>query len=259
MRSDRNGFIVTGNDVPVDHPGVLFLGDSFVESMFIPESVRFVSGVERILNSRGVGVRCLNGGYSGTSTLQLVNVLLNKVVPLVGCGGTVVFFVPQSDVPIFRSEASYWHLSDRYSPVIPPFEPEAAVMPKGQPATESLLRLAVTVAREFGARLILVTSPYRYAPRDEDPYLARMLTVEAYNSMMRRRAALGAAAVNVAAETGVDFIDAMAAFMDHPEAFYDELHLNDEGQAVFAEWLAGRLTPMLQDVGPLASTVVTGA
>lgn len=94
QRADENGFLVTGNPTPGGEP-VVFLDDSFVESLFADPANRFVSQVERL-----TGQRCLNGVYSGATTLDLLNTLVHKVYPIVGLGGRVVFFVG-------RSEADY--------------------------------------------------------------------------------------------------------------------------------------------------------
>lgn len=247
LRTDEHGFIETGNQTSPDWPGIVFLGDSFVESTFSPESDRFVSRVERHLNGEGTNVRCLNGGYSGSTTLQLFNVLINKVIPLVGRGGTVVFFIPiASDLPIYFRPHSYWYPTDRFAPLVPPFTPPAPDLPRGVAALESLLRLVISAAEEFDINLVLITSPHRHAERGQDAYLDRILTEAQANSLATRRRDVIGAAISVAEATGVKFLDAASAFVQHPDKFYDEVHLNDQGQEWFAEWLHAELGPLLQ-------------
>lgn len=248
-RSDADGFLITGNETAADAAPIVFLGDSFVESMYNPESVRFVSVAERALNAQGWNVRCLNGGYSGSTTLQLFNVLMNKVVPLVGRGGTVVFFVPVgSDIPIYFRPHSYWYPTDRYAPILPPFTPAGSDIPNGGSALESLLRLVVAAARELELNLILVSSPHRHSERGDDPYLDRLLSDEQDRSLKQRHAVIHAATQRAASETGVHFLDGTVAFLEHPDAFYDEVHLNDAGQGAFAEWLLVRLRTILLEL-----------
>ncbi|WP_347108234.1 SGNH/GDSL hydrolase family protein [Paenarthrobacter sp. S56] len=241
VRTDEHGFIMTGNDVPDDAPPLVFLGDSFVEATFTPEDVRFVSQVERYLQNDGLNYRCLNGGYSGATTLQLFNVFLNKVVPLVGRGGKVVFFLPQSDLPIYFRPHSYWYPTDRYAPLLPPVEPIANDLPRGSSALTAILGLAVWAAQEFGVDLILVSSPHRHATREEDAYLAGRISADQHLSLVQRRDDIRTAVQKFVATSGVTFIDADTEFLDKPEAFYDELHLNDPGHDVFAAWLADQL------------------
>lgn len=249
-RIDEHGFLRTGNETSPEYPGIVFLGGSFVESMFNPEDQRFISQLERRLNSDGINVRCLNGGYSGSTTLQLLNVLLNKVVPLVGRGGTVVFFVPVgSDLSIYFRPHSYWYPTDRYAPLLPPFTPEAADLPRGGSGLASLLRLVAAAASEFGLNLIFVSSPHREGSRSTDAHLARMLTDSQLASVQHRIAEVQTAIVQVAAETGVPLLDAATAFLDKPHAFYDEWHLNDSGQELFASWMYESLAPLLAGLG----------
>lgn len=241
VRTDEHGFIMTGNEVPTEAPPMVFLGDSFVEATFTPEDVRFVSQVERHLLSDGLGFRCLNGGYSGATTLQLFNVFLNKVVPLVGRGGRVVFFLPQSDLPIYFRPHSYWYPTDRYAPLLPPVEPTAKELPKGSSALTAILGLAVWAAQEFEIDLILVTSPHRHATRQNDPYLEKRISQDQHDSLVQRREDIRGAVRQFVANSGVKFIDADTEFLDKPWTFYDELHLNDEGHDLFAAWLADQL------------------
>lgn len=241
VRSDENGFIMTGNDISLGERPIVFLGDSFVEATFTPEDVRFVSQVERILVERNAGLRCLNGGYSGATTLQLFNVFLNKIIPLVGRSGRVVFFIPQSDLPIYFRSQSYWYPSERFAPILPPFEPEATDVPKGSDALTSLLGLAVWAAREFDIELVLVSSPHRGGPREEDAYIAQRLSEDQYASLYERRADIRLAVNEFVRNSGVSFIDADAEFSTKPGIFYDELHMNDAGHGIFASWLAEQL------------------
>ncbi len=241
VRTDEHGFIMTGNEPSEGAPPIVFLGDSFVEATFTPEDVRFVSQVERHLASAGLNVRCLNGGYSGATTLQLFNVFLNKIVPLVGRGGTVVFFLPQSDLPIYFRPHSYWYPTERYAPVLPPVEPTAPELPKGSGALTSILGLAVWAAQEFDIDFILVTSPHRNASREHDSYLERRISEDQHVSLVQRREDIRGAVRGFVATSGVKFIDADQEFLDKPSAFYDDLHLNDGGHDLFSAWLADQL------------------
>lgn len=254
-RTDSNGFIITGNDVPLDYPAIVFLGDSFVEATFTPEDARFVSIIERGLQDRGVHFRCLNGGYSGATTLQLFNVFMNKVVPLVGEGGTVVFFIPQSDLPIYFRPHSYWYPTERYAPIIPPFEPEAVNLPKGSPATAAILRLLICAAREFKINLVLVSSPHRHADEwGQDDYLSRILSKEKHDSLSQRRADIRLAVEAVVRDMHPPFIDADMKLAETSDYFYDELHMNDAGHEKFSDWFIEELTPLIgSDAWPIAN------
>lgn len=245
VRTDHNGFIQTGNgDRDILEP-LTFLGDSFVESMYSTESTRFVSGVERGLDDAGHRYKCLNGGYSGASSLQLVNVLLNKIYPLVGNGRTVVFFGPQSDYHIYGAPATYWHPTERYAPILPPLEPEATDMVRGFEITKRMLKIAVEVSKQLNIRLIFATSPFRSAPLGDDSWLQGHLPGEVYTTVQARRGLYTEKVREAARETGTPLLDGEAALRGQHHLFYDELHLNEKGQAEFTPWLTGELAKIL--------------
>lgn len=153
-RTDSNGFLMTGNP-PTDDPPMVFLGGSFVESMFADEPDRFVSQLER-----KVPFKCLNGGYSGSTTLQLFNVLINKVYPIVGLGGRVVFFIGQSDADYLGTTSTYWTDHPRGSTLLPPKAP-AGLLPEGLFATQRVTQLVLDAAESLGIHLTLALSPYQ--------------------------------------------------------------------------------------------------
>lgn len=237
-RSDDNGFIITGNKTATDSDCLIFLGDSFVESIFSHEQSRFVSAVERELAAAGTPRCCLNGGYSGSTSLQLVNVLLNKVYPLVGSAGTVLFFVPQSDVKLLDDSASYWTSAELYAPILPPVAASVTELKPGLENTRKLLQIAVSMARTLGMNLVLVTSPFRSAPHGDDEWLAGRLRGDTYKRLLSRRENLVQTVESVATSARIPLIDAASYMRDRPDCFYDELHLNARGQEVFSLWLA---------------------
>ncbi|MGO4192938.1 SGNH/GDSL hydrolase family protein [Arthrobacter sp. YAF17] len=243
-RTDHNGFIETGNPNRQNHPAMVFLGDSFVESMFNAEASRFVSRAENLLDKAGIHFSCRNGGYSGATTLQLLNVLINKIYPLVGTGGTVILFAPQSDVHIFGAPATYWHPTDRYAPIMPPLTPEATQMLRGFNSTAQILEIIVGASRSLGINLVLATSPYRSAARGEDSWLDNHLEGDVFNTVLARRALLAEKVREIAARTGVPLIDAAKHLDGKFHLFFDELHLNDAGQSAFADWLSQEIVQL---------------
>lgn len=236
-RTDNNGFIITGNTVRSQSEKLVFLGDSFVESIFSHETDRFVSDTERRLTASGIPLRCLNAGYSGSTSLQLVNDLLNKIYPIVGPGGSVLFFVPQSDVKLLGDPASYWNSTALYAPIVPPAVPEASGLEPGLENTRRVLQIMAAVAQSLEIRLVLVASPYRSAPLGQDDWLARRLRGDSYHRLLGWRSDLVDVVSSVASDLMVPFIDAAAYMRNRPDCFYDELHLNAKGQKVFSAWI----------------------
>lgn len=99
-RADSNGFLRTGNETAHDCQKIILLGGSFVESMFVPEDVRFASILERLLSVAGHPRRVLNGGYSGNNTLQITKSVISKLPAIVDPDSIVLLCM---DSPMPRS------------------------------------------------------------------------------------------------------------------------------------------------------------
>lgn len=238
-RTDSNGFLMTGNP-STDETPVVFLGDSFVESMFADEQVRFISQLERM-----IPYRCHNGGYSGSTTLQLFNVLVNKVYPVVGLGGKVVFFVGQSDADYLGKPETYWTDHPRGTTLVPPKAPEGA-LPDGLYATQRVTQMVLDVSRTLGIDLVLALSPYSTPDFNSDRAIRNRYkrNREQYETVLARRGGIADVVREVAADNDVPFIDGHAFINGDPGLFYDELHLNETGHNVFAKFLASELTKL---------------
>lgn len=247
-RSDKNGFIATGNNKSTSAKPVVFLGDSFVESVYAAEADRFVSATERALTGFGLDVQCLNGGYSGSTTLQILNVLVNKVYPVVGPGGSVVLFGPHSDRDYLYKQGTYWSETARGATVLPPGDPGHEDIPRGIASAEMVLRILVVTAAQLGLSLVLATTPYRTGDYDKDPifpanYHGRR---DWFDNGMTRRRDWTRVICNTAEEFGLPLINTEAYFAGDSSYFYDELHLNPAGQAKLTGYLANELLPILR-------------
>lgn len=243
-RTDDDGFLMTGNRVQSSAPPLVFLGDSFVESMYSYEDLRFVSVIERGLIESGVEVRCLNGGYSGATSLQLFNVLVNKILPIVGAEGCVVFFLPQSDANVIHLPSTYWNASKRNTTIVPGREPSATELPRGVEATRAILRLVVKACEFLNIRLVLAISPFRVSDFETDALLPKLYpNAKRYNHSQTLRSELAGVAAQVAGDTGTPLLDIRLG--GDPCYFYDELHLSALGQKVFSELAIEQLIEVL--------------
>lgn len=224
-RVDSDGFMLSGNP-PVGGTPIVFLGDSFVESMFTNEQDRFVSHVERVL-----GITCLNAGYSGSTTLQLLNALINKVYPAVGPGATVVLFAPHSDRDNIYDPGRYWNNKLRGATVLPLGVPGHAAIPEGVASTAAILNIIVTACDQLNLKLVLATAPYRVADFGSDAPLRRRYRRDraAYELGRSRRVDFCDTVRRVAEATATPLIDVEAEVAGESSCFYDELHLNPAG------------------------------
>ena len=116
MNHDENGFISTENKLDLAPYSLLFLGDSFVECMFIDSKFRFPSIVERILN-----IKCLNAGMSGNSILSSIITTLIKSINNDNIK-TVFYFVSVIDFHccLYRDDNCFyntWHYNSIFNNV----------------------------------------------------------------------------------------------------------------------------------------------
>lgn len=239
LRTDEHGFVITGNTVPQDATPIAVIGGSFVESSWVHEDKRFISQAERLMP----GHKLLNGGYSGSTTLQLYNVMLNKIYPIIGEGGTLVFFVGQSDSDVINREGSYWNDTQRWSPIVPGFKSQET-LPSGETQVRRLVELTINTARVMNINLVLASSPYRDGDFSNDPVLRRRFRRdrEAFNAKKAEQDAIQQATIETGAQHGVDVIDFQTLTGGNPEWFYDALHLNEYGQTQFAKLFVEEVT-----------------
>ena len=244
-RTDSDGFIKTGNDTTGYAKSIFILGASFVESLYAPENVRFVAGVEKLFLEAGKPIRCLNGGYSGSTSLQLLNVVVNKIAPLIDPQDWVVFFVPQSDADSLLTEHSYWNANERSTPVVPGKQPPKPFHLNGVEATRAILRTTAAAARELKINLAFATCPFRQSDYELDPILQNIYSNERkFNRAREVRTALIDVTRETAKELGVPLID--VKIDQDGEYFYDEVHLNEPGQLHFAQLLNLELVEKLK-------------
>lgn len=239
-RTTTDGYLETGVEVVPGRPTLFVLGGSFVESMYCPESERFVS---RLAQDSGWNV--LNGGYSGMTTLQLVVAVLSKIAGQAKEGDCLLAFVPLSDINPLLKQGSYWLSDSTYTAIQPALGSEL------EPSTthlSALLKCMESFTRHMGLKMILGVSPLRDCAFDQ----AWIRNLYRRNSLAFSNARRVAGEINEtvrreAHELGLDILDVDAYLEGNPNFFYDELHLNQNGQAEVARFASERLRTVLSD------------
>jgi lysophospholipase L1-like esterase len=77
LRTNQNGFIVSGRTDPFGSRKIIFVGGSTTECNEVQEESRFPAVVERILQGNGQHVVAMNAGVRGHTTQDSINLLLN--------------------------------------------------------------------------------------------------------------------------------------------------------------------------------------
>lgn len=113
---DGNGFIAPSRRHDAPDKVIVFLGGSTTECMFVDQDQRFPYLTGRILEQEtGARINSYNGGMSGSNSLNALDILVNKVIPLKP--DAVVFMENINDLSTLLYEGTYWHEGKARSPL----------------------------------------------------------------------------------------------------------------------------------------------
>ena len=113
---DSNGFIAPSRKHDAPDKVIVFLGGSTTECMFVDQDQRFPYVTGRILEQEtGARINSYNGGMSGSNSLNAIDILINKVIPLKP--DVVVFMENINDLSTLLYEGTYWHEGKARSPL----------------------------------------------------------------------------------------------------------------------------------------------
>ena len=117
LRTDEDGFIVPSklNDDP--EITIVFLGGSTTECRYNDEKKRYpyLTG-ELLAKETGLKINAYNSGVSGNNTLHLINILLNKIIPL--DPNVVVLMENINDLSTLLNLKTYWNNNPSRSLII---------------------------------------------------------------------------------------------------------------------------------------------
>lgn len=253
LRTDTDGFIV-GPDrvdtaVPADRDGrVVVFGDSLVESVYVHEGERFVAQAESRLAGQGLHIRCANAGYSGSTSLQLVQAMIAKLGRRPP--SAVMLVAPVSDAFVLIRERGYWCFGDkRFSPVVPHTNTDDKEVPFAADDLKAVLPIFIAACRSMGHWPMLATHVHRQAPYAGDAWLRRRFK-KASNCVKLQAARRGcnAAVRQAAAAHAVPCWDLEAQAAQHHDWLYDDMHLNALGSAQAAVHFADFLTHHIEPI-----------
>ena len=231
LRTNSDGFIMPP---PVDlnyvSNNIIFFGDSFVESTYVPEGQRFAADVQSNLIGANIPVHCFNAGYSGATSLHLLMSLIGKVGRRPAT--TIVFIVPSNDSFALLKKGGFWcQLDKRYSPFIPvPNNLSVPTQPLDLTDLLAVLNLFVDACHRLRLKLVLATFPHRTAEFGTDRWLLRRFkTEENYSRTRQWRNSVNTVMRSVAKRVSLPFVDLELIVSTKSDWFYDDLHMNEEG------------------------------
>lgn len=110
LRVDENGFIMPSEKYAKPDISLVFLGDSVTAELLVDEEKRFpyLSGVF-LEKELGVKINSINASRTANNTLNSLDVLLNKIIPIKP--NVAIMMHNNNDVAIMLYEKSYWNNS----------------------------------------------------------------------------------------------------------------------------------------------------
>lgn len=233
-KSSHNGFLVSGAEHSKHLPNVFLVGGSFVESSFSLPEERFPSQLNNLFENHNV----INAGYSGTTTLQAVLMIIGKLPIYAKKGDTVLLFIAKSDANVAPLDGGYWNSSRTYSPIVPnDFETS---WESSQSDLEALITTVKVFLDGIGLSLLVSTCPHRSGDFSHDKWLrlAYRRDRNAYENRVTIRNNIDLYTRQITANLDLPLLDLSEKFTDRDEFFYDEMHLNSLGQAEVTKALA---------------------
>ena len=113
---DNNGFVAPSRKYDAPDKVIVFLGGSTTECMFVDEDHRMPYVAGQILEKEtGAKINSYNGGMSGNNSLNAIDILINKVIPLKP--DVVVFMENINDLTTLLYEGTYWNKNKARSPI----------------------------------------------------------------------------------------------------------------------------------------------
>ena len=110
LRVDENGFIMPSEKYSNPDISLVFLGDSVTAELLVDEEKRFpyLSGV-LLEKEIGVKINSINASRTANNTLNTLDVLLNKIIPMKP--DIAIMMHNNNDVAIMLYEKTYWNNS----------------------------------------------------------------------------------------------------------------------------------------------------
>ena len=108
LRVDENGFIMPSEKYSNPDISLVFLGDSVTAELLVDEDKRFpyLSGV-LLEKELGVKINAFNASRTANNTLNTLDVLLNKIIPMKP--DIAIIMHNNNDVAIMLYEKTYWN------------------------------------------------------------------------------------------------------------------------------------------------------
>ncbi|USA52757.1 SGNH/GDSL hydrolase family protein [Acinetobacter sp. C32I] len=237
--TDQDGFITTGNYVS-SSKRIFIMGDSFVESMYSTEYLRISSCLERELFNHGLDFQVFNTGVSGTTSLNILNSLLNKVV--LYKPSLIVVFIPTNDVYANNYKDGMWNKTKLFGNIAPPLidsDFDNILTAEKIEDTVKIYEIMNNVCKVFNIKLLVSASPF-IDVIDDNFY---KISKAAHQDACVKRKTLYKSIFEFCKQNNVSYFETKD-IVDR-KFFYDDVHLNDCGGRVFSDLIFNNIVKFL--------------
>lgn len=230
IQTDANGYITSGRIFEAQKK-ICIIGDSLIESMFVDESKRWNSYLEKLLLENGFPFKTYSAGYSGATSLNILNTLLNKV--FMTNFDMLVYVVSSNDYSATSYEKSYWNFTKNHSNLLLTEYNDEKPDYKNFKENDfkTLIKCIYEVAEKFNQNFWLATYPN----------LCENSALDKLNNQLR----------TICDENNYKLLDLDRKMHEYEisceKHFYDKLHLSSSGSIIFSEALYEFCT---QEIGP---------
>lgn len=215
QQTDENGFIETGNYFDAEY-AIAVVGDSFVENIFVDESSRFESVLERKFLASGRRVKVINAGVSGMTGLSAFNLILNKIVKIKP--NIIIFIEPSNDFSALLYKDGYFNDSKLHSNLVPPRNRQSQIyetINENKRQISNNIVLLNKVCELYDIKLVIATCASNSSKRQ----LAMM------NNIIREESA----------KLNFLMVDLDNILIKSNKFYYDKCHLNESGSSYLAD------------------------
>ncbi|WP_249133120.1 glycosyltransferase family 25 protein [Bradyrhizobium sp. AUGA SZCCT0182] len=237
LETDALGFIRGTNSPTQSTHTLVVLGDGVVECMYLDPDDRFCAKLETLARGEfGVDVAVKNGGYSGATTLHMLNVFMNKIIPMKP--DLVILMTGNVDVDVAHVPASFWSRDCWIEPIVELSKDNRWRDNNSFPAPSfadrrRLLDLFSAAARAFDIELWFATVPHRRGDNVDPAKTRARLSI---NEVTRAAARAG----------GHTLCDLEVALAECYDIFQDDFHLNRAGSETLARSLLAKSLEFFQ-------------
>ena len=279
LRTDARSYILPSFQHEQPNATIAFLGGSTTECAAVREELRFPARVSQLLDERGWKVNTLNAARSGNTLHDSINIVLNHVAADrpdivvimnasndVGCLARDGDYRSRGGKPLSLGTVGPWakHTLTKHvylAALARKFlsrGPQPGALHNSKRRTDPAvaktlnvdhfrqrLHVIIHLCRDLGMRPVLMTQPFSGSSNELTPDWADLGSQDLLNELIRE----------VGAQEGVvvfDLVRHLASEVpnwDQPMVvFYDGIHVCDDGSEVYAQYIAKKLLPLVQEV-----------